>query len=718
MKNIFKALREAMIIGFAMCLLAFLSFNCVDMPLQPIAPSSDIQLSMPVADVTHYVSEWVQKSPALTLNPGGTFSYVYNQSMPPQKINQIPLQPQPSSQQVAVGQFSIDPFSLDSTYKASDLGFPQSGSAPVPSGSISLPPVGVNQSSKFDYVHITSGSFSLTITNKLPVPIDFPKSIVLRNNSASPKDTNTVAVFSIPTAPLPANGGSVTVPNVPINGKLLRGLLTTDSIQFHTNGSLPALANFTPLSGISVSFQSSALIADSASAVIPSQTVDTTKNAIITLDSTIAIQNAQFSQGSFDFALINRSNVTVGVSIIVNDIVNITTQNSLRIDATLQGQDSLISPIDFTKYQIKPSTYTSTSKGTDLSYSVVIRTINSGANKTVITKNDFVRAEIRAKNTFLIKSITGRIKPQTIFVNQGIKTNFPGLQDIQNKLRATLNFRGVSIKLRLPILPDSINGFPLQYNLQLVSKNTSAGGSVGNTLVIPPNTLGTNIITPGGATSEIAMSDSTPGFNTFLTNFLSFPNLPDSLYLIGSVILSPSSVSTSGQAYTIDDASKVYPTVALTFPSEIGIQNGQYNDVVAMSEENNNQDFTNKMLNARINITATNGIPLSIKFGIKFLSWNKFTRHSDTSLTVIPDSAFLPAYVDGTSGIVTGPRVSHISIVLDTAQVRKFNSSDSVAIHLILSTSNNGAVPVVITTNQAIRLRASANMTYRIQGKQ
>ena len=147
MKNIVKALPEAMIAGFAMCLLAFISFNCVDTPLAPIAPSSDIQLSMPVADVTHYVLEWVQKSSALALNPGGTFSYLYNQSMPPQGINQIALQPQFSSQQVGVGQFSIDPFSLSSTYKASDLGFPQSGSAPVPSGSISLPPVGINQSS-------------------------------------------------------------------------------------------------------------------------------------------------------------------------------------------------------------------------------------------------------------------------------------------------------------------------------------------------------------------------------------------------------------------------------------------------------------------------------------------------------------------------------------------------------------------------------------------
>jgi hypothetical protein len=187
--------------------------------------------------------------------------------------------------------------------------------------------------------------------------------------------------------------------------------------------------------------------------------------------------------------------------------------------------------------------------------------------------------------------------------------------------------------------------------------------------------------------------------------------------LQGSVILSPKDVSASGQAYTIDDTSKVYPAVALTFPSELGIQNGQYNDVVAMSEENNNQDFTNKMVNARMNITATNGIPLGAKFGIKFLSWNKFTRHSDTTLTIVPDSTFLPANVNA-SGIVTSPMTSYISIVLDTAQVRKFNSSDSVAINFALSTSNNGSVPVVITTNQSIRLRASATMTYRIQGKQ
>jgi len=168
----------------------------------------------------------------------------------------------------------------------------------------------------------------------------------------------------------------------------------------------------------------------------------------------------------------------------------------------------------------------------------------------------------------------------------------------------------------------------------------------------------------------------------------------------------------------VDDTSKVYPNVALTFPSQLGIQSGSYKDVLAMSEENNYQNFTNKMVNARMNITATNGIPLGVKFNVKFLSWNKFTRHSDTTLTIVPDSTFLPANINPTTGIVTSPMTSYISIVLDTSQVRKFNSSDSVAINLILSTSNNGAVPVVITTNQAIRLRASATMTYRIQGKQ
>ena len=188
--------------------------------------------------------------------------------------------------------------------------------------------------------------------------------------------------------------------------------------------------------------------------------------------------------------------------------------------------------------------------------------------------------------------------------------------------------------------------------------------------------------------------------------------------LLGTVVLSPTDVSASGQAYTVDDTSKVYPSVALTFPSELGIQNGSYKDVLAMSEENTNQDFTNKMISAKLNITATNGIPLGVKFGIKFLLWNKLTRHSDTTLTIVPDSTFLPANVNATSGIVTGPMTSYVSIVLDTAEARKFNSSDSVAINFALSTSNNGSVPVLITTNQAIRLRASATMTYRIQGKQ
>jgi hypothetical protein len=560
-------------------------------------------------------------------------------------------------------------------------------------------------------VRIASGTLTLSITNNMPVPIDFPDPIVLHNNWTNPVDNSVIASFSITGTINP--GVTLPVPAV-INGKLLRGSLTTDPIQLHTSGSSNPVT-FTSSSGVSISFQSSNLTADSANAVIPNQPVDTRSNAIMKLDDTISIQNAQFRQGSFDFALINRSNVKVSVFLQVNDIMKLTNVDTLRIDTTLQGQDSVIVPIVFnpTNYQLQSTTFTPTSQGTSLVYSVGIETINSGVNKKVITKNDFVRAEIRPKQTFVLKSVTGRIKPQTILVNQGISTSFPGLQDIKDKLRATLNFQGISIKLRLPITG---GGFPMDYNLKLITKNSSTG--IIDTLGIPANSAGQFRITPGGATSEINLSSSTPGFNTFLSHFFSFPNLPDFMSLQGAVILSPADVSASGQAYTVDDTSKVYPDVALTFPSQLGIQNGQYNDVVAMSEENNNQDFTNKMVSARMNITATNGIPLGVKFGIKFLSWNKLTRHSDTTLTIVPDSTFLPANVDPTSGIVTSPMTSYISIVLDTAQARKFNSSDSVAINFAISTSNNGSVPVVITTNQSIRLRASATMTYRIQGKQ
>ncbi|MGD1045887.1 MAG: hypothetical protein ABR936_11270 [Bacteroidota bacterium] len=724
MKNIVTALPETIIVGFATCLLAFISFNCVEMPLQPIAPSSDIQLSMPVADVTHYVLEWVKKSPALTLNPGGTFSYLYNQSMPPQAISQITLQPQGSAQQVAVGEFTVGGFPIQTKnvgvsqmqLPGVNLPFNYPGALPpllpaFPPAYISRPGETISLSSQFDFVRITNGNLSLQLSNNLPLRIDFNRPVILRNNQFQPfVDTSMIATFNVGVVDsFKTYSGTVS-----LAGKILRAQLKFDSISFSTEQRSSSFS-LTASNGVDVQISSSSLKADSASAVIPSQTVASINDTSITLDDTIAIQNAQFRQGSFDFALINRSNVQVGVFLKVNDIRNIANGDTLRIDATLQGQDSVIVPIIFnpTNYQVQ-TTFNSSSKGTNLVYSVGIKTINSGVDKKVITKNDFIRAEIRPKQTFILKSVTGRIKPQTILVNQGINTNFPGLQEIKDKLKATLNFRGVSIKLRLPITG---GGFPMDYNLNLISKNSSTGTV--DTLGIPANSVGQFRITPGGATSEIDLS-SAPGFNTFLSHFFSFPNLPDLMSLQGTVVLSPTDVSTSGQAYTVDDTSKVYPNVALTFPSELGIQNGSYKDVLAMSEENNNQDFTNKMLNARINITATNGIPLGVKFSIKFLTWNKFTHHSDTTLTIVPDSTFLPAYVTS-SGIVTGPRTSYVSIILDTAEVRKFNSSDSVAINLTLATSNSSTVPpvaVVITTNQAIRLRASATMTYRIQGKQ
>ena len=487
MKNIVNALPRSVIVGFITCLLAFASFNCVDMPLAPIAPSSDIQLSMPIADVTHYVSEWVQKSPALTLNPGGTFSYLYNQSMPPQGINQILLQPQASSQQVTVGVFTVGGFPTQSKnvsvtqmqLPGVTLPFNYPGALPpllpaFPAQYISQAGDTVNLSSQFDFVRITNGNLLLQFSNNLPLRINFNRPIVLRNNQLTPTvDTSVVATFS------PAAVDSFTTYNgsASLAGKILRGRLKFDSISFTTQQRSSSFT-LTASNGVGIQISSSTLTSDSASAVIPNQPVDTRSNAIMKLDDTISIQNAQFRQGSFDFALINRSNVKVSVFLQVNDIMKFNNVDTLRIDTTLQGQDSVIVPIIFNpaNYQLQSTTFTSTSQGTSLVYSVGIETINSGADKKVITQNDFVRAEIRPRQTFILKSITGRIKPQTILVNQGINTNFPGLQDIKNKLNASLSFRGVSIKLRLPITG---GGFPMQYNLQLVSKNISSGSNVG-----------------------------------------------------------------------------------------------------------------------------------------------------------------------------------------------------------------------------------------------
>ena len=707
MKNISKTLSEIMIVGFVICLLAFISFNCVDMPLDPVAPSSQISLqSIPIIDITKYMRELQESTKGINIDSTtGTISYVSTQTMPPQPIGDISVQPLASAQQVGVGQFSINAFSASQNYKASDLGFPANGSIPVPSGTISLAPAPVNDTTELDYIRIASGSLSLTITNNMPVPIDFPRSIVLRNNWSGPLDTATIAVFPVP-GQLAANGGTTTIPNVSINGKILRGLLRTDSIQFHTPGSLPNLVTFSSSSGILVSLQSSPLLADSAKAKIPSQNVASINNTTFTVDDSTVVQDAAFKAGSFNILLTNTLGINVGVHFDVNDIVNASSGAKYAIDTILIAKQNATLLFDAKKWNIQT---TPSLLGTKLKYSVSINTINSAGLKKTVTKNDFVSASIIPGSPFIVKSVTGKISTQFVQINSGMKSGID-LKDFKN-LNGKFLFKGIGLIVRFPMGgKDTVDGLPMDYDLTVTSKSK---GTILDAIHIKKGP-GFPRIYPNNPVIPIS---NAPGFDNFLSN--SFPTVPDSFYIRGFLTLDPKDEFDNSKLYSIHDTSKVYPALDVNIPFAAGVKNGTLNEMVSLGKDVIPKDITKNVGNGSLIFNFTNHLPIQVTFQARSIRYDSLTHKVLDTLLYIPkdtSSSYLikPAQFDTTTNSVTTSTFSTFTVLLDNSDITKLNQSDSLYVRMVLNTSNDGKFAKVRDSDY-IRVFAKGSFIYTVK---
>ena len=358
MKNIAKALPEVIIAGFVMCLLAFLSFNCVQMPLAPVAPTSDITLEgISIIDITRTFADFLVKDTTLTRNSDGTSSYIKSESLTPQGIPPIVLQPQSSSQQVGVGIFGVAgilPAPTNVTLAQmglSPLDYPGANSVapgipPVfPASYVSRPGDTLNYSSQFDYLAVNSGNFSLQFTNNLPLRLTFNRPIILRNNQLKPfVDTSVIAVFNVPVIDSGGTPGATYNNTASLAGKLLRSSMKFDSISFTTQQrSTPFSLKST--NGISVQFSLNSLVADSASAVIPTQQVASINDSVLVVDSLTVIQSAAFTNGKIILRLANNLGIDVTAQLKVNEMKQNNT--SYVLNQTLTAKQSQDIPLDF-----------------------------------------------------------------------------------------------------------------------------------------------------------------------------------------------------------------------------------------------------------------------------------------------------------------------------------------------------------------------------------
>ena len=687
--------------------LPFVVLRCIDAPLSPLAPSSDIQLSIPLVDVTRTAADMFSKNTS-TVKYDSTSSGYYFQDTPPSQptpIGTLQMKPTSSAQQVTVGQIVVDsippatqsfkPFPLDQTVPN---GFP------FPASSSTMPPGTMDFSGQFDFLAIDSGSLSLTITNNLPVDISFPQPIVLKNDFA-PSDTSVVASFSFGTI----SSGSTVTTTANLAGIRLLGKLKTVPVAVNTAGRTGPF-DVKATDSISFGFRSTRIFVNGAAAVIPPQTVSQVNNQQFTVDDSVVVTDASFRTGTFTAAIINNLGISVGVLLQFNEFKSTRTGLSFVINRVLNGKDSLILPINLDTLAIQTG---ASAVGTRLTYSLGISTINSGGVKDTVASTDFVRGEIRAGLPFTLKSVTGKIKPTTLAINSGSSGLNVGEAAFKFKVDS-LKFDSVKIALKLGIS----GGYPIDYNLRLLAMNRKVTPAKIDSLFVPPASISSpNVfgsIPPAANQLTTIVLDNSAGLSAFLQRLApagtSSLYLPDSFIVRGSVVLNSGFVPG-----TIDDTTKVYSSVDTYFPLKIGIAGGELVEISAV-EAGADKSFTNAIKSGRLNFEFTNRLPISFTFNAAMFRHLTPGGPRDTVLTIPTDNVprtVQAATVDG-NGNATTAVISPFQIGLVGADMDKFALADSIAIRLDVATSNSGAGAVRIRSGDYIRIRASGNMVYTL----
>jgi hypothetical protein len=711
MKNIVIGVPKACVGGFVICLLAFASFNCVETPLAPVAPTSDIKLEgISIVDITKTFADFLAKDTTLTRNSDGTSSYRRTDVLTPQGIPAIQLQPQASSQQVGVGLFSvaaIQPVTSNATVAQMGLTPLEYPGAlppfipPFPASYISRPGDTLNYSSQFDFLAVNSGTLSLQFTNNLPLRLAFNRPIVLRNNQTQPfLDTSVVAIFNIgvvdsfSTAPLSSAS---------LAGKILRNRMKFDSISFTTQERSTSFS-LKGTNSIGTVFSSSTLIADSASAVIPTQQVASINDSVLVVDSMTVIQTAICSKGTILLRLVNNLGIDVGAKISVNEMKQNGT--SFAINTTLASKQQQDFPLDFSKISIQADP-PYRQYGTSIKFSVGITTLDSKGAKKVVTKNDYVKAMFIPQDSLVIKQVVGKIQPTVVQINSGVASGINGT-DLSNFTADNVQLKGMQLTLKLPIT----GGFPTDYNLAFISKNSRKNLTKSIQLISGTSSAFPRINPTTGAT-VIQLSNPYVDLDGFMSNF--FPDVPDSFFVRGSLTLDPPDVFAQNAVYRIDDTTKVYPSFDLNLPATVGVKNGAITDVIAFGKDQVPKDFTKSVGQGTLTFYFYNKLPYKLFFRANFLGNYKSYPKGQTLLSITPSDTIQPAAVD-VNGLTTSPTFSKTSISLNSAQMVQFNNADSLSIRFDMSTSNNGQVVKVRDTDY-IRVYAKGDITYTI-GKQ
>jgi hypothetical protein len=677
-------------------LLIIFLYGCFEKPSEPVLPTWDVDLTVPIFNRTFTLGEFVEKDTTyLKVGSGNQIYYSTSQELKATKIgDNLKISDISASASTQLGNFEVkDPGTISAKISVGQI-FP--GLSNVPPGNYIVPSNSPGQTistnftafDNFQSITFDGGVLKITVANGLPVPLQFPDG--LKIYAQSNPSTPIVTLFVNETV----NANSQKTAEVDLSGITLPANLgLTVTVLSPGSGGSPVYLDVNQMF-LTVSAELQNLSIASATAKIPSQT-----EPVVIDDSFILepnepqpdlINEATFKSGQLDIRIVNNIDLGLNGTLKLYNFVNKFDNSPLQIPINIGRKNStsntVTQSINLANYKLVGNNLN------QISYRVEVRTEDTGDEFRTINKNDGLSAQINLTK-LVIESISGKVKPREISFDEQ-KIDLSGLKDYREKFSGRLRFDDVRVEINLYKTAQ----FTFDLNLKIKAFNTRTGRV--DSLEIPVDQRRFS-----GTSHRIVLDKSNSTIVDFINSFAE-TELPEYLTISGYVFVNP-----NYETGRVSSSDSIYGNVLVNFPASFGISNAEFKDtseVEELSSETKKQ--IDKANYGKLFVEIDNGVGVELKFRAVLLG---FVMDSLISIPKSNDFIISSAPVDN-NGFSIGATKSVNVIELNRDEIQKFKDMKFIRSFLSLATADNGKI-VKFRTTDSIKVKIYGRLNYKVE---
>lgn len=657
------------------------AFQCIEKPMDPVMPRWDVDLSAPVADKSYTLAEIAEKEPDLLQTVPGSTQLMLKTSVEAQPTfvgDRVALDPISSSFVSQVGAFTVksQPFTL-----------PINIPGLVGGQTTVIPPVSPTDvaavSADVPFVEsalLQSGLVTLRLQNRMPVSVTIETPIQVVNETGG-----TIGQFDFGTTPI-GPGGERSV-SADMAGVTVRHRVRLQNMRVSSPGSVPSVVTIPdPMLIATVTAENLVAVSANVSNIDPQHTQVT---RTVPLNTQTLVKDVWINRGTLSFHFVS----TVGLpSTLRLRVLELLAPSGLPYERVLSlgARDSQNVTVDLAHFRLHDP---GNGFVRSLTAEVTADVAGSAGTYVTISSADYFSATV-GSSTVVADSAVAVLKPTVITIDQRIGLD---LGELTKKFKGALTIPGATMRFT----PHTSMSIPMELNLRLESKDKS-----GNTIALQvPVTKGT---------MGLSAIDFAPGdVGNFLTRISG--NLPDSLRVIGDVVLNPDYDTT--MPASIGRNSAFAGDVDLSVPMSLRIADGCFGDTLVMGDTTGDgtsdhliDPETMKSVNSgRMHVEIDNGLPMGVKVKLVLLDKGRMP------LLVVPQSEGDSVTID--AGVVSNGDVqasAHTTrlIELKGSELTQFNNA--VYVQMSVGVSTPGTAAVNFRTTDKVRVRVWSEFSYRV----